>query len=278
MKALFLIGLLLNVMMLAWEWHSGAFNATVTQSPLDDERQILLVSEHHSDPQVPVYAVVEDIAPEITVSEDLNPDKSLLEEPVLITTDQATVNPIATEQEEHIETSSASALNHEVVQQTSATVTELEPADTDLIPVKAISCFVIGPFNDRAAIDIWVGESYPDRVVAEQTHEVIHRYLVYLDTHEQTESPVDIVQDLEDKGVKDYWLFREGELKDLISLGLFQSEARANLLQKRLRQRGVETRIMPRYKQEVQYFIRVQTESTPQTEENLQAIRCPSLF
>ncbi len=271
MKLLFGLGLLLNVILFVWEWHTGALQPSETQRDYSNQdRQIWLVSEIPSQSMLQAAATESNTPFAIAEAADLTTDQATFKSQPQIEETPVIAN---TEQSEPVESSLSDTTDQQVL--ANAPDLDLKPVDNDLASVQATRCFRVGPFVDQTAIATWAGDRYPDLSVLEQSNDVIYRYLVYLDTHELSDSSEVILQKLKDKGVKDYWLFREGELKGLISLGLFQAKTRADALQKRLNRRGVETRIMPRYKQEIQYFAKIQTSSRPKLDEPLQIIDCP---
>ncbi|NOQ76365.1 MAG: hypothetical protein GQ475_00960 [Methylococcaceae bacterium] len=62
---------------------------------------------------------------------------------------------------------------------------------------------------------------------------------------------------LKKRGISDFWLFRKGELKGAISLGLFAKETRALALQNKFSKTGLNVEIMPRYKTETVWYAKI---------------------
>lgn len=72
--------------------------------------------------------------------------------------------------------------------------------------------------------------------------------MVYLPAGETYEQSLENVELLKQKGITDYWLFRKGEVKGDISLGVFSSEIRAEAFKKQLAIKTLNALIRPRYK------------------------------
>lgn len=150
---------------------------------------------------------------------------------------------------------------------------EKSPISTPIIKTKAISnkekslvsdsskkdkktalndklCYQVGPFKNMGDLRIWTRANK----IKENTFSHINKgqqkgskYLVYLpaaDSPEQTKKDID---DLKQRAITDYFLFRKGDLKGAISLGVFVKEKRAKLQQSQFRDKGLELKITPLY-------------------------------
>ncbi len=125
-------------------------------------------------------------------------------------------------------------------------------------------CYQVGPFLNEALLDEWVVKNEVDinllTKVSEKSKKVTG-FLVYYPqagTYDQSKKHIQI---LENKGITDFWLFRKGELKGNISLGLFAAKQRAVLLQSKLLNSGVSVQIMPRYREESIWYINILTDN-----------------
>jgi hypothetical protein len=82
-------------------------------------------------------------------------------------------------------------------------------------------------------------------------------YLVYYPPGATLEESIATAEMLRnDYGVSDLLVFRNGELKGAISLGVFSNEQRARLAQSQFEKKGVHAKIMPRYPLEKNYYVR----------------------
>jgi len=121
-------------------------------------------------------------------------------------------------------------------------------------------CYQVGPFLSETLLDDWLASNDIDISMLTKVNEMkkkVTGFLVYYpqaDTYEQSKKNI---QMLENKGFTDFWLFRTGELKGNISLGLFVKKSRAILLQERLLKAGVNVQIMPRYRTESMWYVNI---------------------
>jgi len=121
-------------------------------------------------------------------------------------------------------------------------------------------CYQVGPFLNEALLDEWLASNEIDINLLTKVNEMkkkVTGFLVYYpqaDTYEQSKKNI---QMLENKGFTDFWLFRKGELKGNISLGLFVKKRLAILLQERLLKAGVNVQIMPRYRTESMWYVNI---------------------
>mgnify|MGYP000529986620 FL=1 len=121
-------------------------------------------------------------------------------------------------------------------------------------------CYQVGPFLNEKLLDEWLASNDIDVNLLTKVNEMkkkVTGYLVYYpqaDTYEQSKKNV---QMLESKGFTEFWLFRKGELKGNISLGLFSEKNRAVSLQESLLKAGVNVKIMPRYRAESMWYVNI---------------------
>jgi len=124
-------------------------------------------------------------------------------------------------------------------------------------------CYHVGPFTSRNALKVWreLNKIDTDSVNRfNKESDVVSSYLVYFPAAETYAQSRENVQQLKQKGITDYWLFRRGELKGAISLGLFIKKDRALLLQEKLVKAGLTIEIKERYKTEQLLFAEILTE------------------
>lgn len=73
------------------------------------------------------------------------------------------------------------------------------------------------------------------------------------------------LQELAAVGITDVWHFKNGDMKNAISLGMFSQESNAQNFQQEMQQRGFDTELRPRYLNKKQYTVQVQIKA-PQSE------------
>jgi len=141
----------------------------------------------------------------------------------------------------------------------------------DLQMEKQLFCYQAGPFLDEKALNDWAMTN------AQKASSVTHlnkdvqtatTFLVYYPKSESYEQSKRNIQMLKRKGISDFWLFRKGELKGAISLGLFAKESRALVLQKKFSKTGLKVEIMPRYKTASVWYAKIYSD-TKLTEQSM---------
>lgn len=132
--------------------------------------------------------------------------------------------------------------------------------NNNLLEQKNSYCYQVGPFNDATELKKWQTlnklELAPIHVFKKDL-QVVSGYLVYYPAMEYFSESKKNVAMLRKKGITDLWLFRKGELKGVISLGLFVQKNRAISLQKKLVNKGISVDIMRRYRKEKALFVDV---------------------
>jgi hypothetical protein len=79
---------------------------------------------------------------------------------------------------------------------------------------------------------------------------------------ENTEQVQEKIQELADAGIKDIWVFRGGELKNSISLGMFSREENAENHSKVAATKGFNTELRPRFLNKKQYRLGFRIENS----------------
>jgi hypothetical protein len=121
-------------------------------------------------------------------------------------------------------------------------------------------CYQVGPFLEEKKLIDWIKINNIDKDAVTRFNQELKKlsnYLVYYPRAETYALSKNNSQVFEKKGIKDYWLFAEGELKGVYSLGLLKNKNRALQLQKTLAKKGLNTEIMPRYKLEKLWFAKI---------------------
>lgn len=117
--------------------------------------------------------------------------------------------------------------------------------------VESSMCYEAGPFDTIQQFYRWrkqTGINFASIKSVSREDQKISDYMVYLPAGETYEQSLANVELLKQKGITDYWLFRKGEVKGDISLGVFSSEIRAETFKKQLAIKKLDALIKPRYK------------------------------
>lgn len=149
-------------------------------------------------------------------------------------------------------------------------------------PVEAVkaeplsACYEAGPFENKAQLEQWrrlsgIAAAFVSLVRRDEPK--ITGYQVYYPAPDTFEEALANVEMLKKRGITDLWLFRKGELKGEISLGLFKNNERAEKLESQLKSQGLDVNIKPRLKNAIRWYARIKI--APELEDNLIASRDP---
>jgi hypothetical protein len=143
---------------------------------------------------------------------------------------------------------------------------EVEIVKESIIPnaergEKAQDCIEVGPFVDKKTTMDWFNSTFPggkrEKHIFSKEIEVVSNYLVYFPAAESDlQSKADIAM-LKQKGITDLWLFRQGDLKGAISLGMFRQRSRAEKLVQIMKRKNLEVSIAERFQMQPRWFVRL---------------------
>jgi hypothetical protein len=122
-------------------------------------------------------------------------------------------------------------------------------------------CFTIGPLSSEEEVIRLRGALVRREAWFRQRKQDLpekKRFWVYLAPMESQELVREKLSDLSDKGVTDYMLIRQGEMKNAISLGIYNSEKWANRRLDDLVRRGFNPVVMPQHQMRPVYWLDVQ--------------------
>lgn len=110
-------------------------------------------------------------------------------------------------------------------------------------------CFLVGPYHSesaaRRALDRLKPQIEQAQVVS-RYGDVEDGYWVLYPKAENLEVGRANRKMLMDRGVRDLWLFDKGELQGAISLGIYKTKERAEGLQQKFREQGLDVEVRPR--------------------------------
>jgi len=119
-------------------------------------------------------------------------------------------------------------------------------------------CFTLGPFRSQdgaarareALQDLRLKPTGRVRNEREQ-----YGFQVYLPPLESRAAAIEAARELADKGITEYYIMNERNLRNAISLGLFRSKAHASRQVERLKEIDVFVEILPRYRDRKLYWL-----------------------
>jgi hypothetical protein len=131
----------------------------------------------------------------------------------------------------------------------------------------AYSCFTYGPLpEERQAA--WLGDWFRSRraEIRSRTSEDPGRRLfwVYLAPAETLQSAMQVVENLKQRGVRDYRLISKGDLGNAVSLGLFSSQEAVNARLQELKEKGFQPVVVPYSNVQRFYWIDVRVPAVPE--------------
>lgn len=123
------------------------------------------------------------------------------------------------------------------------------------------ACYAAGPVENRQAFETLLGSYRPQLSDLEFSAKETRKndsYTVYYPAEPTLEQSIATAEMLRSNhGIKDLLVFRVGELKGAISLGVFNNKQRAEAAQRQFESKGVPAEIRPRYPLEVYYAVRM---------------------
>lgn len=138
-------------------------------------------------------------------------------------------------------------------------------------------CYKIGPFGNKRQLNSWLDQQQIDRKRSEPIYseqQIPYAYLVYYPAAETFAESKKNLAMLKEKGVNDLWLFRKGEMKGMVSLGLFREKFRAERLLNQLDDLDVAAEIQERYKNEQVLYVRIRQAISLEQPETLTVTDC----
>ena len=132
------------------------------------------------------------------------------------------------------------------------------------LPPGATGCFTIGPFASTA-----IQRRMLDRLRGRAGHARLREtrarqwrgWWVYLPAVADRKSALEQTTRLAEAGLRDYFIVTTGRHENRVSLGLFQSRANALERRARLRSRGFQAELGPRWEYEPRYWIDYQSDA-----------------
>ena len=142
-----------------------------------------------------------------------------------------------------------------------AVIVPEEPVTAEAPPEKSAepgNCFTLGAFRDLGKLRSFIQRIKPYVLTADfrgQEESRFSVYWVYLPPEKSRRQAVQTGKRLKDKKIKDFYIIREGEKNNGISLGYFRSKSSATRLEKKVKNLGFDVLLEPVYKTFTFYWL-----------------------
>ena len=264
MRWLFLFVLSLNLAYFAWQTTSAPDHSYAEVEPLKNVAPITLLSEQNISKQEVEAASVEVAASKTAVDaavESNEPDAGLA---VTESSSQqpAVTTPVAAAVSEDQQPAGSAGQHAEVLSAADMAAAEKKPAQPAEDPVEQSPpeerCFTLGPFRDLDKLRSLTREikSYvtaADFRGREEKQPAI--YWVYLSPEKSRKEAVATGKRLKSKKIKDFYIIRDGDKVNGISLGHFRSKTGAYGLADKVKKLGFDVNVEPIFKTYTIYWL-----------------------
>jgi len=286
MKIVFLLALLANIFFFFWEYNSTSPNLQSNLSHSDNaaEKEILLVSEVNDAPENKKLIESSELAviqssetvsqlestgvesiEEKVKSQELDIEKGTMETSgqIVNSADEKIVTDLKelTEDDQLIKQVSEGNNNDFSEKNNLADLTDNRKKNDKDISKKLVFCYRVGPFENNDKLEAWRKKNNINegslQSFSKDNQADDARYLVYFPAATDYEVSKKNVNLFIDMGITDYWLFKTGNLKGAISLGLFDQADDALALKEKFSKKGVNVEIRESYSNASAFFARV---------------------
>ncbi|RMG37409.1 MAG: hypothetical protein D6720_03240 [Gammaproteobacteria bacterium] len=270
-----LIGLLLvaNLVLFLW-WHANRGQGTLpVRAPLPDLGELELIRE--ASPPAPGLRAAPEASADGEMPEEA-PAAPVVEVPKAPKMISASVgDEVPPGAETQAETPAAET---EVVSAPQAPAAESPPPEarsefgaTEMPP--QTQCWELGPFEDQAAVEsLRLPANAEKRLSKAVSMREVTGFYVLIPPQPDRESAHAMVGRLKEKGVRDFWLFHSGPLKNAISLGLFNRGKNAQRRMEEIERLGFSAEVRRRERDREGVALVVKVPKSAEIEQDLQRI------
>ncbi len=127
-------------------------------------------------------------------------------------------------------------------------------------------CLSYGPFPNNRQVGELIDWFKEHQVVAQQrmeTDENQQLFWIYLEPQSSRDNAIQAIEDLKNKGIKDYRLIETGDLQNAISLGLYSTQASVNKRLNELTSSGYQPVVVPYRDSRAIYWVDVKLVNQP---------------
>ena len=136
------------------------------------------------------------------------------------------------------------------------------------------SCFTFGPLAEARQVQ-GLTDWFRSRAAWTQTRSSDKKgrelFWIYLAPRESRESALAMLEDLQNRGIRDYRLINRGSLENAVSLGLFSSQSAVNKRLSELKEKGYKPIVVPYSNADQIYWLDVRVTSGPDIIEEMYA-------
>jgi len=129
-------------------------------------------------------------------------------------------------------------------------VTQLEEV-SETPMAEAVQCFTLGPFSQKDSLQklkIEIAPYVVNAVIRDKKEQDYTVYWVYIQPEKNRKDIFKVAKRLKTKKIKDFYIIREGEKNNGISLGHFKDKQRSLGLQAKVKKHGFDVHIEPIYR------------------------------
>lgn len=251
MRWLFLLVLSLNIAYITWQMSLPAVDSYAKVPPLKDVSAIILLSEVQTQQAAQANEPTESAAPAVTSVTTIEVGSNIVDERV--GADQVAAEPVVTAGEEA----------EKVVVTPESMPAEQAPAVASLAGKPAAvlqkgGCFTLGPFRDLEKLRSLTREIKSYVVTADfrgREEKEQPLYWVYIKPQKNMNEALETGDRLKENKIKDFYIIREGEKINGVSLGYFRNKAGAFRLAKKVTKLGFEVLTEPVFKTYTVYWL-----------------------
>ena len=246
MRGLVVILVIANVALFVWVRHENLSSVAQTEIPPPDIGTLHLRNDDDESVGDPPLSTP---ASSTAADEDLGPGVAMqppASEHTPTPTPPSATAPMPTPMDAVAEDPAAGAkpgVNHERSQPHLAPTSSMDPSETDeTVLAAAAACAEVGPLAPNDADRLVSNLPEGVRVVSQTTRQdrVPTAYYVLVPPLADRDAGIEKLRELRDAGFADSWLFRGGEYRNAISLGLFSNRSGAEKHADNVRNKGFD--------------------------------------
>ncbi|MEH6471320.1 MAG: hypothetical protein V7752_08720 [Halopseudomonas sp.] len=127
---------------------------------------------------------------------------------------------------------------------------------------RELYCYRFGVFKEARGLEAWLGDDGPGQLELEQRKAgpLPSFYQVYVTPSKQLEARRELVQAMQNVGLEGEWV-KQGELRNKLSLGVYQERASAQALERALQEQGYAAAVWEQQRFSYDYYLLLRTNS-----------------
>ncbi len=124
-----------------------------------------------------------------------------------------------------------------------------------------IHCYQVGPFISASEYKTWLKQLTIDADTIKpisKTNQLVTGYSVYYPAAETPDKTQENLRMLKERGASNFFLLNEDSQQGEITLGSFETEDKAKLMEKDMLTKNINVEIKPQYKAKIQQFVEIE--------------------